>query len=329
MRFVCSLFVVAALSAVSTAQPPQAPPLEVPPQAPVVMVPPQAPEPVVASAPEEIKTVKSDPKGATFKVHSVHGVGSGVCVASEKGWSLVLSNNHVFAKQPAPGTVFPLAGYPVPAALSINGKLVEGTAVAGDLKTDLALVVVKADLPVAELAETEPAPGADVRHYGFGSGGGAGKVLEPDLSYVAERMHFSTTCPSASGDSGCAIFDAQGRVVAVHNGHIGERTFGAPVRTIRSAIRDLVPHPFKRLRERLNAPGVGPAIPVQEPFGKPVAAPAQAPAVQNPCPNGTCPPQQPFSSGYRVVYPQYVLPVGGTSCPNGTCPAPGRSRLIR
>lgn len=297
----------------------------------------------------------ADPRAASVQVESRKGYGSGVCVACEGGKSLVLSNNHVFAPQAAPGTRFALAPYPMRATIHKGGKEYDGYAVAGCDRADLAVIVVDGVLPVADLAAGDAEIGTACRHYGYGSGGSEGEVRLPPERMPTPEYWFSSTCRTRSGDSGCAMFDAAGKVVAIHNGGGGGGTYGAPVSEVLKVLRASTPEQFTGFRKRV---GAGPVpIPVKEPAAKPapkpaapgcsgpncpLVRPAPVPAASAPQPAGTLTTttgrliRPNGRGGYEYVDgpgaasggtpPVYLpaSPFGAPSCSGPNCPAPRR-----
>jgi hypothetical protein len=198
----------------------------------------------------------ADPSGACVRVSWGRYAASGTCIASEGGLSLVVSNNHVFS-EPIPDAPPPLASYPLEVAVAtLDGKRsLAGVAYAGvtDADGDLALVLVKGELPVAELADDVPPVGTEVWHKGIGSGGGQGRVAEPG-HFREASCHFASTATVVPGDSGAGVFSAKtGQVVAVNNGFTGSKQRGAPVGKVRELLKKSCPETFPRLAEKLGA----------------------------------------------------------------------------
>lgn len=140
-------------------------------------------------------------------------IGSGTCVLTDSGRSVIATNDHFDNVGPAPATV------------TVGGKTVYGTILPGDREADVALVVVAADIPAVEVRRTPVKVGEAVWHKGGGSGGGTGKVTV--AADARTFTAFRTTARSVSGDSGAGIFDAENRLVAVHRGRYdpeGENT---------------------------------------------------------------------------------------------------------
>lgn len=272
---------------------------------------------------------KYDPKAATCVVNWKQYLGSGTCIASEGGKSLVLTCNHVWSEQSSPGAPFPLGSYPLFGEVRHDGKTYSATAIAGDADADLALVVVDAPLPVARIATQTPAVGAKVRHYGMTSKDTSGEVLPARTDISAAAHQFAFTTSAIPGDSGAGVFDERGELVAVVCGRTGMATSaparGPSVTVIRSVVvhhTRAFPHLFPRLRDRLAARSASNAVPSYLPDPPAAVAPKAVPVAPkkvsadpaNGCPNGTCPlPSAQFGSG---------------SCANGQC-APAARGIFR
>jgi hypothetical protein len=211
-------------------------------------------------------------------------MGTGTVVASAKGCSTVVTCNHVLTAGDC------RAAYPLACTVRTrDGRTLPAVAVDGDNETDVAALVVAAELPAAELAAEDAAPGADVVHYGNTSKCGRGKVLPVPPYNSLPKCAFASSCPSISGDSGAGVFCATtGRMVAVLCGRHGmdarSPMRGVPV----SAVLRVV----NRACGRYNA--------------NPKAFCPCGPAC--PCPGGSCP----------ANCPPRAAPAGG--CPGGSCP---------
>lgn len=151
------------------------------------------------------------------------GWGSGTVVARAGGESLVLTNKHVAPDENAFYFV-QHDRYTYPARW-----------VAADDRTDLAILRVENILPVATLAEAEPAAGAPVRHWGCPHAGPMTLrkgVVESDADNHrdADRYPFlQTTARSDHGDSGAGVFDAAGQLVGVcYGGPEWDRGYRGP-----------------------------------------------------------------------------------------------------
>jgi hypothetical protein len=182
----------------------------------------------------------ADPEGSA---------GSGTVVACEAGRSLVVTNRHVV----------PSARYGV--RVECQGKLYPVTFHAAHPAADLAILVVPAELPCAEVADAEPAPGAEVRQWGrawYGQGRPvpkAGRWVGIDRFRVRGTAIARTTLDNHSGDSGAGVFHA-GKVVAVT---WGVRGHSVCLADLRAFLRDRAAALFPRLAERLSKPAEKPA----------------------------------------------------------------------
>jgi S1-C subfamily serine protease len=140
----------------------------------------------------------ADPSASCVRVSQPGSAGSGTVVATDGERSLVLTARHVT------GTDF---GVKLTVAAP-DGRTVAGTLVAYDAAADLAAVEVPADLPAAAVAARRPAVGAAVRQWGCTGGGKRAAKAGTFTDYGA-------TIQADGGDSGCGVFDAAGRLVAV------------------------------------------------------------------------------------------------------------------
>jgi hypothetical protein len=165
----------------------------------------------------------------------VSSAGSGVCVASRDGRSIVLTCEHVFGPGP----------FPRPAEVRHGGKTYRAACVGACGDTDVAVVVVHATLPAAQLADADARAGEAVTHNGRKSGPAAGVVLPYRTEYVEAKAHFAATLPSISGDSGAAVYDAAGKVVSLVCGRTGvgagDPMRGAPLSAIKRAVARVAP----------------------------------------------------------------------------------------
>jgi S1-C subfamily serine protease len=133
--------------------------------------------------------------------------GSGTCVHSAAGKSLILTNRHVVADRPS--------GWVVAGA----DRWSEGTVKAVSPDADLALIECPGSFPVAPLAESDPA-GLPVRRLGFGRG--VLRVAAGRLGELVRGKDRVTTMESIPGDSGSGVLDPDGRLVAVTWGQFGD-----------------------------------------------------------------------------------------------------------
>lgn len=133
------------------------------------------------------------------------GLGSGVVVAHEAGWSLILTNNHVC----------PEVGKTV--KVGHNWKRYDAWVACSDKDLDLAALMVRAPLPAARIATDKPKAGAELWQYGFGLQlpcRKSGKATDNYQTAQGRPTHF-TTIDTESGDSGSGVIDARGHVVGV------------------------------------------------------------------------------------------------------------------
>lgn len=146
--------------------------------------------------------------------------GSGTVIASEQGKSLVMTNRHVV--QDGTGQVH----------VDNGGRRYPGQVIATDTKADLAIILVDATLPVAQLASSLPPKGAKVMQWGRDSRYDNRFVLKEGVALGVRdgRKDFESTIESYLGDSGCGVFDEQGRLVAVNwGGRAHDAETGLPI----------------------------------------------------------------------------------------------------
>jgi S1-C subfamily serine protease len=280
---------------------------------------------VVALALSASSLFAGDTEAACVRVSWKQYTCSGFCVACEGGKSLVVTNNHLFSETHGPDGQFPRANYPLAGTVAtLDGKKTfKATAIDGDKDADLAFVVVEGELPVAELADSDAPPDTPVWHRGIGSGGGKGVVLLKG-THDQPKHNFASTTPSTSGDSGAALFDENGKVVAVNCGRHAESTGaaqrGTPITPVRNLLRGVAKTAFPNLSERL---------------GKEVEPKAQ-PAPKKEMPKvAAAPKAEPVTYEYWSYQGKiYAVPKGSTpwfaapnktlpsapSCPSGNCP---------
>lgn len=171
---------------------------------------------------------------------------SGVCVKSDGKRSLLVTNNHLFAIQPAPGADHPLGDYPLDCLVSTTDlkSVWKGRAIGGDLDSDLAVVVVEQVFAAGVLATKDAPKGMAIWHRGMGSGFARGVVLD---HYVGcpTRCKFAGLIQSIPGDSGAGIFGADGNVVAINCGRhampIDSPERGTPATVVRAVLKKLAP----------------------------------------------------------------------------------------
>jgi len=274
--------------------------------------------------------------------------GTGTVIYAGGGKSLVLTNAHVVENGNTRIFVTPAHGDTRYEALYWHGSQVSQTG-PGTIHvhgSDLCLLAVQGELPVAEIADELPAVGARVYQYGFGGRfpnqgptEKQGQVVHPEGRHAGSGYPLlNTTIPSQSGDSGAGIFDENGRLVGVcwgagKAGQSGVRLDEVHTFTV-VALKE-TKGPFARLRDRLAArrlanaaaqevakqaarglPTAVPSSPVQLP------GPAQGGCPGGACPGGVCPPPSGSSLPYQMpgrFQGPVQSPFGG--CPNGRCPS--------
>lgn len=286
----------------------------------------------------EVEPVSAGMAACVF-VNTVNGGGSGTCVASEGGKSLVLTNNHVVSSGRHPDTGWRDDVYPLVATVTHEKKQYTATAVSGVRNEDIALVVVDGTLPVALVAERAPAAGTKVYRNGSGSGYQVCQVIEPDMSWTQPSMHFVVKGISESGDSGAGYFDEKGLLVAVHCGkNTTDNPRGTPITSVRTVVLERTPVLFPRLRARLAARNTVIVVPVDpEPPAAIVATkPRTAVACSSCstcginctclgsglyCADGRCP----LSAGPVTGY----APTTAGTCSGPSCPVPATSTPLR
>lgn len=319
--------------------------------------PPPVKEPPALLAATEITT---DAKKACVSVWNAHANangqrygGSGVCIATEGGKSVVLTNNHIFSDQHHPAGGFRDDIYPLPATVVVGGKEHKAVALSADRDADVCVVIVDAELVPAKVADSLPAPGAKVWRNGNGSGYQVCKVIDSEAS--ADRLGFVVEGKSESGDSGSAYFNEANEFVALHCGKdAAGRPRGTPVTVVKTVTKTRTPLLFPRLRARLGA-----ATATKEPPALPMTPPKIAPKKVNApcacgdactCPEGVCPKcptkkveppkaaPKPKTVLWLVNGRYYELPEGQlptmsaaptSSCPGGNCPLPSSTGRFR
>jgi S1-C subfamily serine protease len=163
------------------------------------------------------------------------GFGSGTVVRTGKAGSLVLTNWHVAPDRSCSLTVLH------------DGRTYPAQWMGADDRTDLALLRVDVHLPAVELAEQLPPVGTELRQWGFANGGPrkpkAGRLLAETARAVVRtpfgRVTTADTCrvdiAPEFGDSGAALVDADGRLVAVvYCGDVGTfaQADGPPIKRL-------------------------------------------------------------------------------------------------
>jgi S1-C subfamily serine protease len=149
---------------------------------------------------------------ATGKHSATEGWGSGTVVSSRDGESLVLTNKHVAPHAGVQCTVW--VG---------ESTIYHAEFVAADGPSDLALLRVKAALPVMPVAAQGPAKGTALRHWGsidqYASRLREGTVTETEGRFwTSWERAVEARINSGPGDSGAALVGPAGELVGVVGG---------------------------------------------------------------------------------------------------------------
>lgn len=151
-----------------------------------------------------------DPRDSLVRVRKGNAQGSGTVVHSGLGWSVVLTANHVVDG----GGALTVRG---------DGRTYPAQVVAQDKDSDLAALLVPADLPAVKVSTADLDAGADVVMVGMSSILSRGKVSSRETLGGREVLHYATHEDSDSGDSGAGVF-VKGELVGVHCG----KSYSAP-----------------------------------------------------------------------------------------------------
>ena len=283
-----------------SADPPPLPALDPP-----ALGPPAAP---AVSAAGEAVAAAVLPKDATVRVSVGAGNGSGVCVWSDEGYSLVLTCRHVADGGGA-------------ASVTHAGERLAANLMAVDDRDDLALVWLTGELPVAVLATDYPAAGEKLTLWGY-SGGELNAKTGKAMGYGGARLLtggpvYEAGFLSIPGDSGGGVFNARGELVGINWGNDGKKSSCVGLTATRTFIRVKAGPRFPRLARLLGRTPAAPAAPAAPAVG---AGTKCVPGC--PCPNAN-PPAAPKAPAPAPV--PYTLPSfpGASACPGGVCPAPG------
>lgn len=174
-------------------------------------------------------------------VYTDGGGGSGTVVACDNGRSLILTNNHVVARDRKVDVV-------------CRGKKYRSKFLAKCDYADLSVVTVEAALTPAEIASREPGIGEAVSHWGRASGPGSGRITETLNFQGGTGASIVTDMVSVQGDSGCGIFDSKGRLVAVHWGGITrtEEPCGVRLHVVKQFLSEAAAGQFPSLAKSLK-----------------------------------------------------------------------------
>lgn len=231
---------------------------------------------------------------------NVQGHGSGTVIWNEGNYSFIVTNKHIGAEFGR--MVFTIDGVSYPAGRAAHSP-----------DSDLSLIFVNANLPVAKLATEDPTPGTKVTHKGITSKNARGEVIGQT---ALDNGAFGGLYSCEQGDSGAALFNEAGEVVGVN--------FGKTMFTDRPNWALFVPvSKTQLLLVQASTPAFPRLAALKDKFKnwfhkKPVPAPTPIPpktAVGTPlyqCPNGQCTPCI-GPDGRPCIYSQ-------PTCPNGQCP---------
>jgi hypothetical protein len=201
--------------------PPAAPPCQ--PPAP----PPAAPAPGPIPAPPPSPAALVDPEAATVKFHT------------ERSWCTAT----LLADRPGPGRYYVLC-----AAHCVRGGVRSGSIAMKDGRSfafriirtnataDVALCEIDGPegLPVAQIADSEPAPGTAVWHMGYGIDRPGNKEVGSVVSGPGRTGQLAMRLSVSNGDSGSGIFRTDnGQLVSVVCCSGGGMTYGGGVAAIR------------------------------------------------------------------------------------------------
>lgn len=269
------------------------------------------PLPTVATVERNAAPVVVDPSASTCFVWIHNGgvgqAGTGTCIASEDGKSLVLTNAHVVEDINGTCTV-------INAQKDYSGQVL---CTARYMNADLALVMVNGELPAAPIADAEPSQGDRIRMWGFGGRMGRDGAVEKIGRFIGRafnRDNVNSTVQTISGDSGSGWFNDAGELVAVHWGNDG-RGWAVPLQAIRTFTKTKGGPLFPRLAKRLGWTETKTLPKAAPPASKPKDIPtpkAKEPTKTKPTTPKTSPTAPP------------VAVWGG--CAGGSCPSSGFGR---
>lgn len=185
--------------------------------------------------------------------------GSGTVVAVEQGKSLVLTNRHVVPDKGAKITVSRVG-------LELDAELVSASETA-----DLAVLVVKAELPTAILSRSVPNAMAPVYYRGY-PGGGDQRLKRAIVHGVnghsaTQGVVWWIRARAEGGDSGSGVFGNGGELVGVVWGVDGVHTAAVHLSEIYIFLYSVSDGAgFKKLHKRLDggAVAVGKTEPLPE-----------------------------------------------------------------
>ena len=237
------------------------------------------PTPTVEPAPEETATPTPEPidlvalaalvRPSIVKVSTDTAIGSGVIVeVDETGKAVVVTNYHVIENDPANIRV-----------LADDGSSYEARLVGSDGSADLAALSVccSTSFQAAALSETRPGQGADVFALGYPLDSDSAVLTRGIISGVSfdmdlDRWELQTDASLNPGNSGGALFTADGSVVGITTFVIRESAAGVPVEGFGFAVGSetvLSLLPTLKAGARVDDPSGGrnPATDTPGPFG--------------------------------------------------------------
>ena len=184
--------------------------------------------------------------------------GSGVCIGSEDGYSLVLTNSHVVSSSFKVDVVWRKADKP-DHPYQTRGEVIGRSGDAG-IYPDLALVLLDQTLSSVELADEVPDISTKVMSFGYGPKTATYDPVHRRGVVISDRFAdpwLTSNLLQVEGDSGGGVFNTKGEVVGWNSRSGGNYThaLGANVATIRvfasTTIAQKRPHLFQKLRSKL------------------------------------------------------------------------------
>ncbi len=164
---------------------------------------PEIPAAVAAQKPNIVRIWEDGNRG--------RGIGSGIYL----GCNHVLTCQHVIRDAPQRADRKQICN-----VIFTDGTVAAGVVVCTDTPYDVAVIQVDRapdNLPEVKWAPSNPQPGEPVYSIGAGSTGSLAYVARRVIGYVGPAGRrpdwFEMTSPARGGDSGCPIFDAEGRLI--------------------------------------------------------------------------------------------------------------------
>ena len=147
---------------------------------------------------------------ATVGIGTNGGMGTGTVVARDGKLAYILTNKHVISSSDKRIWVIH------------DRKRYEAKFVKADPNVDLALAVLELDIEPVQLADREPKEGEFVKHFGRATGPQEGKMTGWTNFATSDGVVMDSDIFSVAGDSGSGMFNADGKLVAVHYGRKGD-----------------------------------------------------------------------------------------------------------